>query len=549
MQSALTAVAAGPITLCGPAGAGTTAAAGAVAARLLQDGLVDRVAALKLHAGMTEADAVRELGWLLGAALPGDRASLEDALGVPSAVVLDDADLAPKVAEALCALPGRWVATGRDPVIGRPVEIWPVAGLEPPPVEEVPPGAEILAELPMGLREGAPEVPAAFLVPGAERTILRRSVREALGAERLPSPPALAAVLRDRLADLHRLAVDDAQETPLDELPLLRAAAERIADPELRALAAAAAARLSLRAFQPTEALGLTRDALRHSLPPAARALVRWLEGDALLDQGALPDAHHAHRAAAGGLEGAGERAALLALALRCAGQHAARGADGRAREWLRTARGALGTEPEPAGLASTLRIAGDLALGAGGLVGAEALYDQAAATLASVPGHPLERAAVALGRAALASARGLAAEAVEQLRIADQSAGRLGSVRAAVAWRRADVAVRRGRLQEAATHERVAHEAWRRLGQVRGLALCARLRGDVLALGGSRPGAVRAYREGLELCLRTRDLSLATRLLERQAAVEQEGAAGRHTAALVETLEMARLLTRADNV
>src|SRR5690606_9716985 len=97
--------------------------------------------------------------------------------------------------------------------------------------------------------------------------------------------------------------------------------------------------------------------------PRAAEGLLRWLEGDVLLEQGAEDRAIFAHRGALHALDAEGLREAALLLARRCADRYAGRGATALAQEWLeRGARPARlrGTEGETSGAIG----AGSLALG-----------------------------------------------------------------------------------------------------------------------------------------------------------------------------------------
>jgi len=578
--AACDALAQGPATLVGEAGAGATSVAGAVLEALLAAGTVARVAAWRGFVGANTGDAVLALGQQLDAALPGDPASLEQALreGPPPAVLLDDADLAPAVARELADLAGDtvWLCTGREPVLGAPIEVAPLPdealaallppGTDPAPyrglpllatlpsppttddpwagLDALPAGAEVYAELPMGLPGDAEGVPGAFRLDIPGRVALRRAVREALGAEPAASATALAAALRDRLESLHRLACDQDTGHAPEDLPFLRAAARKIADPELRALAAAGAARLALRAYQPAEALAITARALRRPLPDGARGLLRWLEGDALWAQGAEPEAGGAWHGAAADLREGQQPIACAALARRCAERAVARGRVADARAWLAVSREALGEDTELIAAADTQRIAGDLAARAGELVGAEGLYDEAEAILARRAPEDPAMVGVWLGRAALAIGRGQFDAAAGWLARAGAHATDPRH-RGAVAFRSAELALRRGDRDRATTWEVEARTAWRAAGALAGLALCARIRGDLAALRGDRLAARAAWDEAIRLDVRQRDLAALRRVLARVLAVEREGVPGPHLDALQEVVDLAEVLTR----
>jgi len=580
VDAAVEASAKGPITLVGSAGVGTTVTAGAVLQRLLDAGRVGRVAALPLNGCMLLGDVVRALGRDLGAKLPGDPVSLQQALahGSLAAVLLDDADLAPDTTHALVALLGRcrWIATGRAPVVGETIEVPPlgpdeIARLLPPGadvapyhglpllarfpgssalepwaagLEELAPGMDLLAELPAGLPGEPTEIPKPFRLELPGRTALRRSVRERLGADLKPSPSVLAIALRDRIPELHRIACDLDDGSAEADGCVFRVAAVRLVDPELRALAAAAAARIALRSFQPDAALNLVRNALLRRLPQGARGLLHWLEGDALLARGSDDEAHQAHVSAAEALKDGGRLQALAALARHCADLDASRGRLERAREWLGTARSSLDRDQEHVAVAEAIRIAGDLAAHAGELVGAEGLYDEAWAILTGAPEDAPARAAVSVGRAALAAARGQFDTAADHLAQAEAGAD-TPALRAAVLYRRAELALRRGDRSGSARYEEAARAGWTRAGSFRGLALCARLRGDLAAVRGDREQAVEAYGEAVQLCVRTRDVTGTRRVLRRILAVEREGVPGGHIADLEEALDLAEVLNR----
>jgi tetratricopeptide (TPR) repeat protein len=580
---AMTALASGPITLVGGAGAGVTVVAGAVVQRLVETGRVERVIALRVD-GCTDApDLIRDVGLAVDAPLPGDEIGVRDALndGPSTVVVLDDADLAPEAAEYLIRVCQRchWVLTGRQSVIGRTIDVdplpdglmrtllpsvadvspygglpllttWPAVPTATTPwlfVEQAPPGAEILADLPMGLR-GEHNLPASMCVPHPQRVIPRRSVREALGYEPVPSGETLTAVLRDRVGLMHDIAADLDRSAHSGDLRLYREAAYRCSDPDLSALAGAAAARLYLRFFQAPQALALAQSLLGQlddaSVP--GRGLLRWLEGDALLATGSLELAHEAHTTAADELRTVGASSSvLIALARRCANRWAARGHTARARKWLAEARGELAMQPQSVALGDTLRIAGDLAAHAGEYMGAAALYDEALATVGADESAHGVRTSIGVALAAIAMARGQFAQADIHLASAAADARGGSYLGATVAFRRAELALRRGNRDEASQLLKEAEQGFKRAGTMRGLMLCSRLRGDIAGVGGDRTAASNAYRDAIQLCVRAKDLSGLRRVLRRALAVEREGHPGPHVDELQEHLDVVDVLLR----
>jgi predicted negative regulator of RcsB-dependent stress response len=579
----------GVVTLVGPGGVGTTSAGGALVRHALR-GRFQRALFVRIDGCTTFEDILRALGLALDVLLPGDERGVREALvgGPPAVVLLDDADLAAEACIRATALsagsradppPCVWILTAREPVCGTTVQVPPLSdpamrtllpdSVEPGPylglpllaklpaaprpdcpwaaVDALPPGAEIVAELPMGLSDPMPPALAPFLVPTegpTPRTIVRRSVREALGARPEPSSESLAAALRDRIDLAQQIATDVEPGTSHEDLLFYRTVGLRVADPDLAAVAAAAAARLYLRFFQTAQALELVRRSLQWRPPsPVAVALLRWLEGDALLEQGDEHGAHAAHHLAAQGLSGSGLQRPLAILARRCADRHAARGDASRARRWLDEARRAIRVDDDPVGWADTLRIAGDLSAQAGELVGAGALYDEASSTLERAPGGGAARAAVRLGQAALEIARGAYAQADAHLTKAEREAGTDPLLQAAVAYRKAELAIRQGKRDEARTLLDRSRRGFRSMGSLRGLLLEARLAGDLAALDGDRVSACQAWDRAVALGTRQRDLSAIHRLLRRLVVVEQEGNPGPHVENIRSQLDRVELL------
>lgn len=571
----------GPVTLIGKAGMGATSTAGAVLAALVDANAVSRVAAVPVDGSTRRPDLVLAIGLGLGAPLPGDEASVRDALSQspPVAVLLDDADLAADAVRSVIQLgpTARWILTGRRFVEGQAVSVPPlpdeaIAELCPSGREAAHcAGSPLLAGLPesvdvhgnwaeqmLAARPGLRSVfDLPFGLPGAAadaeglvrhidgRRVPRRAAREALG---LPNQAPTTA-LQDRVVaeapTLHRLACDLEGVADPFELRLLRAAARTVDDPALRALAAAAAARTHIRSFQAREALDLVRDALASGLRPGrlGRGLLRWLEGDALLSQGSHDLAQQAHQAAAVDLQLPAASSALVALARRCADEWAARGEAKAARRWLVVARTELAETPDPRALADTLRISGNLAAMAGEFVGAAALYDEALATISSDQGATRERAFVLLGQVAVANARHDFDEADAKLVEAAEQAVGHGLAEAVVAWRTAEVGLRRGRTDTARDALARARDGFRRAGALRGLLLCARLDGDLAALAGDREGAIEAWDYAQSLCVRTRNLAGLHRVLRRRLVVEQEGLPGPHISEIQEHLDRVEVL------
>lgn len=575
---ALVAVAEGPVSLVGPAGAGATVTACAVASRLQDDARCGRVLFLRLDACTRPEDATRALGLALGVLLPGDEVSVQEALRQRpyAAVVVDDADLAPEAAQHVLHLGPRvsWILTGREPVVdGTVLRIKPLSdermsrllptGTDPRPYRGLP----LLANLPS---PPAPDDPwasvraldvdpaglpvcadrlddawAPFLDPSPGRVMPRRSVREVLGLVHQPTPSVLHQLVLDRLDHLRAVATAVVNRPDHDEIVLLRAASHQITDPDLAGLAGATTARQLIGFFQVSQALTLVGELLARPDMEGAlvRGLLRWVEGDAFLVQGAEERARFSHLDAAHSFRKADASELLGLMVRRCADQWTARGNLENARSWLEQARQRLALDPDPVATADTLRISADLSAQSGDLAGASALFDEAITVLLGVPEARRLLASVRIGKAGLLITSRYHAEAQQQLQEVEALGVDDEVIEATLAFRRAELALRRGRVEDARGPHDAAQSGFKRAGCIRGLILTSRLWGDMAALRGNRLAAASAYRTAIGLCMRTRDLLQLDQVLVRALAIEEEGTPGPHVDELRETLELVATL------
>lgn len=576
----------GVVCLHGVAGVGATTVALAVARRWVQHGRASRMVAVRVAGETTPSELVLKVGLAVGAELPGRTSSVLQTLRDQQVVVLvDDADLAADAVEALLHLaPGiAWVLTARGPLLGRPFEVPALSddhmrellGTEESPSHYLglpglkllgsaldardpwsgadmvlPPVADLLAQLPMGLpatsRLG--ELSTQIRIEDG-RCWLPRCLREALGGGGLPGRDALEAALREAPEHLQAVACD-LEHTGADfaDAILWRRASENSSgDPDLAALAAGAAARVLLRHFQAAEALNLLVNHLARGEPllPAARSVLHWVAGDALLAQGEEHEAEERYQTAARDLREAHHNEMLSALLRACAHSWSVRGRESRARAWLAEARATLRDAPDAVARADALRIAADLSARSGELVGASALYDEAFFILSRVVGAERELAAVRLGQAALAMVSGEFVAAEEILSSITRVSEDEPIVSGSIAFRRAELAVRRGRTDSALDFVAEAMRHWRRAGNARGLCLSLRLRGDVRAVAGDRLDAASDFQQAMDLCVSSRDLVGLHRVLRHAVAVEREGIPGAHIEALEQHLETVEVLLR----
>ncbi|TVQ86756.1 MAG: hypothetical protein EA397_19535 [Deltaproteobacteria bacterium] len=572
----------GPVMITGAPGIGATTFGGAILRELEKQAAIGRAAAVAVDALTEVPDLVLAIGASLGATLPGDEASLIEALnrGSPVGILLDDADLAPEAVLPLLDLATsvRWILTGRHAILHSSIELAPLPddaieaigsrhaapgyhgrpllaslapGLDPESdwsasLTDTWPDLGRIADLPMGAdQERGPFPPVAVRMIGG-RPRPRRSFREALGLADRPSPSSLERAVRSNADVLHQIACDLHARSRPEDLRMLRTAARQVESDRVASLAAAAAARIHIRSFQASQALDLVRERLRiGGTTRLARGLLQWLEGDALLTQGSHDLAHDAHLKAELDLRGPAGAEARIALARRCADEWSARGNPERARSWLNIARTALQTNPDPRGLADTFRIRGNLAAQAGELVGAGALYDEALASLTGHPSADRERAFIRLSQAAIAIARKASTEAKQLLDVAAREASGHPLAEAEVAWRRAEVALRMGQLDIAYEALAGAISGFKRAGSLRGLLLCARMEGDLAAVSGDREAAITAWNHAASLCIRTRNLLGMRRVLLRRLTVEREGLPGQHIDELQDNLDTVQRLLR----
>lgn len=581
VRSAVEHARSGPVSLVGPPGAGATTAGGAVLLAIAAAGLADRAVAVRLDGCCNVSDIIRGLGLALGLLMPGDPATVRSALrtGPRTAILLDDADLSPDATRQVVAITGSspLVTTGRDAVFAARVDVDPLIPAEiaritradpeafrglplltrlPPPahavdpwstVERIPPGSELLADIPMGLDdEGTVPGPdlAPFLLPTTGRLVLRRSIREILGAGLRPSAETLAAVVRDRLPDLHRVLADGDPSASHEDIVLLRTAAEQVQEIDLRALAAAAASRMMIRLFQPADALALTQALVGIRMPATARAALRWVQGDAHEALGAVAEAQASWNDANRALKAANRSEVQGALARSAAARLLLRGLPDLATSWIQTAEEAVAARSHGVNLAETRRIRAEAVWAIDGEDLAVPKVAEAEVALRGIDTPPALRAALSLQRAVLAAAQGDVARANDLLEAAMDAAPDHPLVVASACTLRAELAVRAGHSGAALASAERAAGMWRRTGDLAGIARLHLVFGDAHALAGERIVAVSNYRDALAIAVRRFDRALAIVLAQRIAAVESEGRPGPHVDEAVAHAEMASRLS-----
>lgn len=526
--------------LAGAPGSGKARVAGAVAARLGEP-----VVATCL-AGCRSADEARlVLGHALGAQPPGELAELSErlrGLGAPLVILDGPADRrVAEVAEEVGAMvpEARWLLLAEGPLLeGADLQASLAAGPLPleralreaghePPwqiLDELPAEVLALCWLPGGVRRSDDHVPRLLRRSLADgRVALRPEVVEAVRQRELSDPSAAAALVAQRLESELDLALGGplVVGVGVSELLALRWLGEVLRDRDEAPRATAAAARLFTAWGLPREGRRLAQAALRRDTlaSPQARALLLWAEAEAALAQGSLREAEGAWDRAAVLLREARDLELLATLTRHRAHRLGERGRTDAAAACWRDARLLHRELGDPAGVATTLRGAADLAVARGEVLGAETLYDQAQAT----PAGAVERANRRLGEAALALSRGEVQRA--EILLDEADAERVDDpLRAAGSLRRrAELALRRGRHEEARGLAADAASAYGEAGEHLARAHTLRLQGDAAAAQGDLAAAAEAYAAAMGSQVRLRDLAGLLRTVRHARALAED--------------------------
>ncbi len=487
----------------------------------------DAVLAVDARGVRDAADATLATGFAAGAVPPGDMQAVRRRLATlgPRRVLLvdPDPDLAEGVRATLASL--------------APTAVW-IALVADGPAAPCPadPAGCALALLPRGLPRfhGAGAAPTVPTDPGRHALAARTACPAGVG-------PAAAVVLRAL-----EPALDLALDAPLrgDEVLADLLALEWLADhhPDADEAGRAAAAAVRLRAAwgQPGNAQAVLKRQLGRAAAQSqtTEALLDQAEGDLLLGIGDPDGAAPCHRRATRRLRRAGAMPLLVRFARRRAERLLVRGHTREAARLLREVRPLAREWGTPAEVSATVRASADAALAAGELLGAEALYDEAATHPA-----PLEEAALrSIGQAALALALGDRARARAALAPAAPAHPLARGAAAAV---RAVCALHADAPDEALRAAREAVGALAMAGDdlARGRAL--HLLAEMLAANGAARDAAETWLDALRVQVRVQDLVGLRRTLraaaDHEAATGDDALAARLRAAL-DTLRQATL-------
>jgi tetratricopeptide (TPR) repeat protein len=462
-------------------------------------------------------DLVRATGLALGLPLPGVTRAVANALEPGTLLIWRNlhAEEARTAAEALASLSAdlKIAALG-----GKPIDGVPSSGLPPPP-QLAPP--DPLTLFPAGV-PGQAHADQSRLRHGAPRVALKLELLE--GMPQHPNPQAAAEALFHRAGSLLHLALSEALPAGLEhaDLLFLRGLCEHLAPGLARAQAAAAGARLVAAAGQLPVALELLA-AARPGAGDEGFALLHWAEGDLLLRQG-LGAAATGHHEAALHLLLPDHPIWAATLLRRSADALAGLGEFDEAAARYRRARVLHRDAGDPLGVAATLRGAGDLAIQAGEVLSADALYEQAAAVMGGAQDAELGRANLCLGQAALATLRGETTGASLLLEQAEQQGRQRPVVQAGALRRRADIHLRGGKHEQAAKELEAAWALYLRAGEPHAAARCRRIQGDLAAVRGDLRAAAELYQQALTDSAQLGDLVGARQVLKHLLILERAG-------------------------
>ncbi len=462
-------------------------------------------------------DLMRATGIALGLPLPGVTRSVANALEPGTLLIwrnLHAVD-ACTAAEALRSLSGdlKIAALGARPIDG--VASW---GRLPPTQLATP---DPLTLFPAGV-PGQAHSDQARLRQGAPRVALKLEYLEGVPVH--PDPQAAAEALFHRSGNLLHLALSEALPAGVEhaDVLFLRGLCRHLGPGLARAQAAAAGARLVAAAGQLPVALEL----LACSRPGAGdegSALLHWAEGDLLLRQG-LSAAATGHHEAALGLLLPNHPIWAATLLRRSADVLLGLGEFDEAAARYRRARVLHRDAGDPLGVAATLRGAGDLAIQAGEVLSADALYEQAAAVMGGAKNAELGRANISLGQAALATLRGETTGANLLLDQAEQQGRDRPVVQAGTLRRRADIHLRGGKHDQAGKELLAAWALYLRAGEPHAAARCRRIQGDLAAVRGDLLGAAALYQQALTDSAQLGDLVGARQVLTHLLILERAG-------------------------
>lgn len=482
---------------------------------------------LQLDGCRTVADGVLALGTAMNLPEPGRTVDVATALGELelSDLVFDARMVSPDLVGALFSAvealspSTRWWAAIHDPL---PVANHVATPESPPPIPSEP--------LPATIETGAwfSGTPRARLNlsedlerPDAPPGRLRVDVSQFLQAQPRRSLGAVVDGLIGPHQDLFDLATEGTAEC-IDPTELfgLRLIAEYASDDNVACLAGAAAIRYRLRIGQPTEALERAEQVLVRTqrADPSHRALVIWAEANVQLQTGSMHRAQARFADAIALAESSRDKGLLATMNRRWADRLLARRLFSQASHRYRSALGLYRQRGDTEGSAASIRGAADVAVAAGELLSAEALFDQADLNTTTAT----EQVNRLMGQLALSIASKQWGRS-DKIRSRIQRIGIPSTLDQANFNRReADRALRNGDTVTAAEKAKAGEDGYRQMGETAAAAGCLRVQADVAAAEGELQRAVQTYRQAIDGQARAGDWLGLARTLEHLAHLDQ---------------------------
>jgi tetratricopeptide (TPR) repeat protein len=481
---------------------------------------------IRLDGCRTLADCTLVLGHALELALPGSSAAVATALSDRSLhhLVVDARTVDPELVGAFHSMVSGlshktlwWVAIHEPESLANHVATNdPVPAIDedlPAPIEAgvwFPNSPRVRLSLPTQL--SAPDAPNGCLRPDVIAQ-LRKHPRRSLNA------------VVDGLILNHQDLFPAATEMtlgPLEPTELfgLRLIAEYATDDNVACLAAASAARIRLRYGQGTEALNRIDQALARTTraDPAHRALIVWAEAVVQLHLGDISRAEARFAEATALVQVSRDLSLLATIHRRWGDALTSRSLLTRASKQYRVARGLYRQRGDGEGISAALRGTADIAVAAGELFSAEALYDQAEMNTTTDE----EQFNRQLGGIGLAISQRNWTRANKMLRRARNIGDPSSLTQASLNRREADAALRSGDAVSAQPTALASGKLFTDAGRPIASAASLRLQADAMAMQGELRHAFTLYSATIQAQSRAGDWTGLERTITRLVVLER---------------------------
>jgi hypothetical protein len=481
---------------------------------------------IRLDGCRTLADCTLVLGHALELALPGSSAAVATALSDRSLhhLVVDARTVDPELVGAFHSMVSGlshktlwWVAIHEPESLANHVATNdPVPAIDedlPAPIEAgvwFPNSPRVRLSLPPQL--SAPDAPNGCLRPDVIAQ-LRKHPRRSLNA------------VVDGLILNHQDLFPAATEMtlgPLEPTELfgLRLIAEYATDDNVACLAAASAARIRLRYGQGTEALNRIDQALARTTraDPAHRALIVWAEAVVQLHLGDISRAEARFAEATALVQVSRDLGLLATIHRRWGDALTSRSLLTRASKQYRVARGLYRQRGDGEGISAALRGTADIAVAAGELFSAEALYDQAEMNTTTDE----EQFNRQLGGIGLAISQRNWTRANKMLRRARNIGDPSSLTQANLNRREADAALRSGDAVSAQPTALASGKLFTDAGRPIASAASLRLQADAMAMQGELRHAFTLYSATIQAQSRAGDWTGLERTITRLVVLER---------------------------